>query len=294
MPPSPHLPPLPPRRSDSHKGDYGRVLVVAGSRGMTGAACLAAMAALRSGAGIVTLGIPESQQPVAASHLVSAMTLPLPETPRGTLSAEAATEILAAAGDFTVLAIGPGLSVHAETVACVRRVLRQAELPVVVDADGLNALAGHGSILRERSRPTVLTPHPGEYRRLDPDAPRDPAGQEARVRRFAAAHRAVVALKTHETIVSDGERLHRNETGNPGMATGGSGDVLTGVVAGLLAGGQLDPFVATCLAVHVHGMAGDRARDRLGEISMTAEDILDSLASAFVDYQRRGPGGRAA
>ncbi|MBI4615576.1 MAG: NAD(P)H-hydrate dehydratase [Planctomycetes bacterium] len=283
-----YLPTLPARRPDSHKGDYGRVLVVAGSRGMIGAACLASSAALRAGAGLVTLATPASQQPIAATKLTAVMTLPLSETAEGTLALDAANQVLSAAVAARVVALGPGLSMEPETVTCVRRLVREVAVPLVLDADALSALAGHLDLLAGRRAASVLTPHPGEFRRLEPGAPpASPGGETGIVREFAAAHRVVLVLKTHRTVVSDGERVYVNDTGNPGMATGGTGDVLTGVVAGLLAQG-FAPFDAACLAVHLHGRAGDLARDRFGEYSMTAEDVLASLPDAFRAHQASG------
>ena len=267
-----------PRRADSNKGDYGRVLIVAGSRGKTGAAGLAARAALRSGAGLVTVATPASCLPVVAALGLEFMTEPLAEDADGRVAAEAADKILEIPAD--VIAIGPGLGRSAGVSAMVRGVLERAAVPVILDADALNVFEGGG--LRARKGQTlVITPHPGEMARLIGSTARDVNAQRLDVAMRAAADmQAVVVLKGHHTIVAaPGERVFVNSTGNPGMATGGTGDVLTGVIAAWLA--QLRNAEAACtLAVYLHGLAGDLAAENVGEIALVAGDLVDHLARA--------------
>ena len=282
------VPPLPPRPADAHKGDFGRVLVVAGSRGMSGAAVLCASAALRGGAGLVRLAVPESVLPLVAAANPCYMTVPLPEDRDGRLSALALPTLLDAARWSTATALGPGLGQSADVTAVVLGVLGQTSVPLVLDADALNAIAPHLGALTARIGPLVLTPHPGEFARLlgcstaDVQARR----QDAAVA-FAASRHAMVVLKGHGTIVTDGRRVYVNTTGNPGMATGGSGDVLTGLVGALLAQ-KLEPFLAAQLGVYLHGLAGDLARNDRGETSLIASDLLDCLPRAFREHERKG------
>jgi len=288
-----NLPRLAGRPRDAHKGDFGHVLVIAGSRGMSGAAVLCCRAALRAGAGLVTLGTPRSQQPIAASQMAEAMTLPLAETPAGSIDFSAREAILERLGEFNVVAMGPGLSRDEATARLVRALVPEIGAALVLDADGLNALAGSPQILARRRSETVIAPHPGEMARLMAiDAAAVQADRAGVARRAAEATGAVVALKGAGTVVTDGARVYVNETGNPGMATGGSGDVLTGIVAGLLAQG-LDAFGAAALGVHLHGSAGDMAAKKLGEISLVAGDLIDFLPAAVKRYTA-GAGGKRA
>jgi NAD(P)H-hydrate epimerase len=270
------------RQPDAHKGDFGHVLVLAGSAGFAGAACLTAEAALRSGAGLVTLGVPRSLLPVVAAKLTACMTHPFREVPEGALALGALPDILAFAERCNVVALGPGIGRHRSTEKLVHALLRSLEKPLVIDADGLNALEGQAALLAEARGPVVLTPHPGEMARLTGLATRDIQARRAEVAcELAARCRVVVALKGHRTIVTDGHDVYENQTGNPGMASGGTGDVLTGMVAGLLAQG-LEPFPATCLAVCLHGLAGDLAVTGTGEQALTAPDLLAHLGGAFL------------
>lgn len=286
------LPRLPERDRAAHKGDFGRVLVIAGSPGMTGAGCMAAVAAQRAGAGLVTLALPASLNPIAEAKLTSAMSRPLPEPNAPVLGPEAAQEILGWADEFDVMALGPGLGGADVTRQAVRRLVAELELPLVVDADGLNALAGDTDVLSSAAGGRILTPHPGEMARLrgEPDTSRVMADRAGTAFDFAQRFRAIVALKGWETVVTDGHRLYVNVTGNPGMASGGTGDVLTGMAAGLLCQG-LNAFDALRLAVFVHGLAGDLAAEDQGELSLVAEDLLDRVPEAF---QMVGGGGQAA
>jgi hydroxyethylthiazole kinase-like uncharacterized protein yjeF len=276
---------LPRRRPDSHKGTYGHVYVVAGARGFTGAAVLAARGAIRGGAGLVTVAIPRSLVTVPTASLPEAMTLPLPETDAGTLSAAAEgvirEAVSAADGKHpAVVAMGPGLTTHPEVVTAVRRLLPSLGGPVVVDADALNALAGNTAPLREAAGPVVITPHPGELARLMatsiPEIQRD---RVAAARAAAAATRAVTVLKGARTVVAapDG-RAGIVPNGNGAMATGGTGDVLTGIVGALLAQ-QLPPWEAAACAAYLHGLAGDIAAP--GEFGLLAHEVADAVPRAL-------------
>ena len=272
------LPALPRRARESHKGDYGRVNILAGSLGYTGAPCLAAEGALRAGAGLVFLGAPGTIYPILAAKSLCAMPYPLGEGPGFTEhELEAAAE---RCQGMDAVALGPGLGNRPATFAFARRLTRRVECPLVLDADGINALAGHiDSLDRRRGRLTVLTPHDGEFARLlgrplGPDRAEEAAA-------FAQTHGCYLVLKGHRTLVAcpDGS-IYVNQTGNPGMATGGSGDVLTGMTAGLL-GQELEPAAAITAAVYLHGLAGDLAAEALGEYAMTAGDLLQYLPQAM-------------
>lgn len=275
------MPVLEPRAADAHKGTYGRVLVVAGSRGMSGAAVLCAGAALRSGAGLVRVATPEGVWPQVAAANPCYMTAPLPQDAAGLLADSAEADLLSLAQANDVVAVGPGLGRSPAITTLVTALLERARVPMVLDADGINAMQGHTDRLRNRPAPLVLTPHPGEFAGLlGCDTATIQAQRQEQAFRFAAEHRLVLVLKGHGTLVTDGQRLFQNTTGNPGMATGGTGDVLTGVIAALLAQG-LEPFAAAQFGVHVHGMAGDLARDEVGEVSLLAADVLRFLPRAF-------------
>ena len=285
QPPTPDIvaevPFLAPRDPDANKGDFGRVLVTAGSCGMSGAAVLCASAALRGGAGLVRLALPAGLLPIAAAANPCYMTEPLPEDDHGRLAAPAAPELVALLGQNTAAGLGPGLGSGDGVSTVVRAVLEQTTLPLVLDADGLNALPPMLDLLKRRRGPTVLTPHPGEFGRLiGADAAAVQAKRQEWAVRFAAEYGVVLVLKGSHTIVTDGRRVYLNQTGNPGMATGGTGDVLTGLTTALLGQG-LEPFAAAQLAVYLHGLAGDLARDALGETSLIATDLLDYLPAAF-------------
>lgn len=283
------LPILPSRKADTHKGDYGRVLVLAGSLGMTGAACMCSEAVLRGGAGLVTLGIPESLYTIVASGLSFAvMTRPLPETEQKTLSCKATETLRELAQGFDVMAIGPGLSRNPETQEFILWLLENIPLTMVADADALNAAAIRPAVLDGIKGNCVVTPHPGEMARLlgwasAEEVQRDRAGA---VEEFIKRHpNLTVVLKGHKTIVADLKRIYVNPTGNPGMASAGTGDVLTGLIAALLAQG-VAPFEAAQLGVYLHGLAGDLAAKERGEISLIATDLLEELPYAFNMYIR--------
>ena len=275
------LPRLAPRAANANKGDFGKVLVVAGSRGMSGAAVLCGSAALRGGAGLVRVAMPECVWPVVAAGNPCYTTVPLPEDDAGGLSLSAAANLLRLVPDNDVLALGPGLGRGAEASRLVQQLYAQVNVPMVLDADGLNAFAGQAAGLKNHAAARVLTPHPGEFARLvQVDTKAVQAQRRELAARFAADHNVTVVLKGHGTIVTDGRRIYQNKTGNPGMATGGTGDVLTGLIAALMGQG-LEPFAAAQLGVHVHGLAGDLARDDKGEVSLIASDLLDYLPRAF-------------
>ncbi len=275
------LPRLAPRPPDANKGQFGRVLVVAGSRGMAGAAVLCGGAALRGGAGLVRVAVPRGVLAVVAAGNPCYVTEPLAEDASGRLAAAARDELLGLARASSVVAVGPGLGRSADLTELVLALVEQTQGPLVVDADGLNALVGQPARLRGRTAPLVLTPHPGEFGRLlGADAAAVQADRQQLAFRFAAEHRVVLVLKGRGTVVTDGRRLYVNETGNPGLATGGTGDVLTGLVAALLGQG-LEAFAAAQLGVYLHGRAGDLARDEVGEVSLIASDLLAHLPRAF-------------
>lgn len=279
---------LPPRPSSSHKGSYGRVLVVAGSTGMTGAAALASEAALRAGAGLVTLATPKHLNPILESLLPEVMTLPLPETEAGSLAISATSAILEFAEKTkSVLAIGPGLSQHPETVSFVHQLVRENQkqglgLRMVIDADGLNALSQDRNILSLLDRETVLTPHPGEMARLTGASV--PTLEKDRIhtaQQFASEHSLTLVFKGAPTVSADANgEVWINSTGNPGMATGGMGDVLTGVIAGLMAQG-IASETAAALGVYLHGLAADIAAEALGMHGLIASDVLKAVPQAI-------------
>lgn len=285
------LPQIRERNPSSHKGEFGRVFVAAGSTGMTGAAYLSSKAALRSGAGLVTLGIPEGLNAVMEVKLTCVMTRPMPQTTAGTLAIAAKPKIIESARNADVVVIGPGLSQHPETRELTIALLRELNVPIVLDADGLNAVAGQPDVIGAAKNSIVLTPHPGELARLmnlrsAADVQRNrmnTAKQFVTSLQNGGDKDIVLALKGHETIVIDRNRIYVNDTGNPGMASAGSGDVLSGVV-GALIGQGLSAFDAAQLGVHIHGLAGDIAAQRKGEISMIATDILDCLPDALSEY----------
>lgn len=276
------LPTLPPRKADAHKGEFGRALLVGGSRGMSGAIALAGMAALRSGAGLVTLAVPDICLETVASFEPSYMTVTLACDEGGRIRRETEAEICRLASLSDCVACGPGLGRSAQLNELVLRLYEELPQPLVLDADGLNALAASGDHCPAASAPRVLTPHPGEYRRLagEPDARWTREELCQRAIELAGRRNWVLVLKGHRTLVTDGVRVSYNSTGNPGMATGGSGDVLTGVIAALV-GQRLGAFEAAQLGVYVHGRAGDLAAAQLGQASLIARDLIAFLPQAF-------------
>ena len=263
---------LPDRNPWGHKGNFGKLLLLCGSRGYTGAAFFAAMGALRSGAGLVFLGVPESIYGIEAVKLNEPVIFPLPDA-GGRLSADAVPEILTRLPQMDAVLVGPGLGQSEGTLAVVRAVLENAQCPVVVDADGINVLSAHRDLLRGRKSPTILTPHDGEFARLG-----GVIGEDRMVAAAALAEElgCVVLLKGHETCITDGVNGYINPTGNPGMAVGGSGDVLAGVITALLGAG-LPPLEAAACGAWLHGAAGDRCAAELGQYGMLPTDMLSAL-----------------
>ena len=264
---------LPERNSYAHKGDFGKVLLLCGSVGYTGAAYLAAMGALRSGAGLVYLGVPESIYGIEATKLNEAIVFPLPEED-GKLCAKALPKIMELLPKMDAVLIGCGMGLSQGTLEVLSAILESAECPVVVDADGINLLSKHKSLLRGRKGSTVLTPHDGEFARLMGKMPSED-------RTSAAADAAnemgcVMLLKGHETRISDGTVCYRNRTGNPGMAVGGSGDLLAGIIVSLIGQG-MSAITATAVAAWLHGAAGDRCAQELGQYGMLPTDMLLAL-----------------
>jgi NAD(P)H-hydrate epimerase len=271
------------RPADSNKGGFGHVLVIGGSLGKAGAAAMAGMSVLRSGAGLSTVATAKSILPTVAGFHPELMTEPLPETELGTIASRAFDSLLKLAQGKTVLAIGPGISRNPETSQLVRRLIAESTIPTVLDADGLNAFEGKTAELNGNGQILVITPHPGEMARLMgctiADVQKD---RVATARNFAREHDLIVVLKGHRTLIAhpDGT-IWVNTTGNPGMATGGTGDILTGIVAGLLAQNLKQAFTAVIAAVYLHGLAGDIACERMGEHSLVATDLLHGLPDAF-------------
>jgi hydroxyethylthiazole kinase-like uncharacterized protein yjeF len=272
-----------PRPAESNKGSYGHVLVVGGSLGKAGAAAMAGMAALRVGAGLSTVATPKSVLATVAGFHPELMTEPLVETKDGTIAADASDRIKESANGKSVLAIGPGISRDPQTAELVRALVVDLHLPLIIDADGLNAFEGRSDGLSGKGRTLVITPHPGEMARLAgctvADVQKDRLGV---ARKFAREHELIVVLKGHRTLVvrPDGEAWV-NTTGNPGMATGGTGDILTGMVAGMIAQNPEQALFAVLAAVYLHGFAGDVMRETVGEHSMVATDLLQGLPQAF-------------
>jgi len=272
-----------PRRRDSNKGMYGHVLVAGGSLGKTGAAVMAGFSALRTGAGLVTVASPKSSLGIIAGYHPELMTEPLSETDAGSISNQAVDDFNRIAENKTVLAIGPGISRHSSTSEFVRAIVTKSQTPLVLDADGLNAFEGRAQELNGHDRTLVLTPHPGEMARLTGLS--IAAIQRDRInvaRSFARDHQLILVLKGDRTIVASPEgEAWVNTTGNPGMATGGTGDILTGVVAGMLAQNPKRAFLAVLAAVYLHGLAGDVAEESTGEQSLVATDLISALPQAF-------------
>ena len=281
------LPTLRPRPKDAHKGTFGHVLIVAGSPGMAGAAVLSCRGALRSGSGLVTAATPASLSPVVAGAVSEATGILLPEGPVGSDPAALRTALRSLGeGRFQAAGIGPGLGTDARARAVLEVVLELARCPLVLDADALNLVAAGVSLPGGASPSRVWTPHPGELARLTGEKPRTEEERIAAASRAAEKLGGVVVLKGHRTIILEKGRHRVNATGNPGMATGGAGDVLTGVITSLLGQG-LSAFDAASLGVHLHGRAGDIAVETFGEASLIAGDIAAALPAAFKEHASR-------
>ena len=280
------IPRLEPRPAQAHKGDFGKICIIAGSMGMSGAAAIAGRAALRAGAGLVRVATPRSVLPVVASIEPCFTTVPLPEDKAGRISAKAVNSILDAAADNDVLAFGPGVGVSGGLRMILETLLEQDNLRIVIDADGLNNLAKVRDWPERCKAELVLTPHPGEMKRLWACIFREPMSQDRAeaAGRMAERTNAVVVLKGAGTIVTDAAKVYVNNTGNAGMATAGSGDILTGVITALMGQGLSD-FDAAVLGVYVHGLAGDIAAQQTGQVSLMTTDIVEALPDAFKQVQ---------
>jgi NAD(P)H-hydrate epimerase len=267
-----------PRQPDTHKGDYGHLLVIAGSVGKTGAAAMACQAALKIGAGLVTLAIPKSLNPIMEMKLTEVMTEPLPETPKQTLSLRAFSAIVRLCENKRAVIIGPGLGIFKETQSLVLKLIRTLDLPIILDADGLTALATQPKILPTTNRSLILTPHPGEMARLIRSTVKEVLEDRIRLsRNFSQSQHVHLILKGHPTLITTPKgEVFINPTGNPGMASGGTGDVLTGMIGGLVCQG-FDILPSLQMAVYLHGKAGDEGVKEVGEKSLIATDIIEKI-----------------
>ncbi len=278
------------RKKDTHKGTYGKVFILAGSTGFTGAAYMVCQSALRSGSGLIVLGIPESLNQTMEVKLTEPMTLPLPEGPKGILNREALPIIMEQLKDAEAIAIGPGLSTHKEIGEIVRTIIKDSEIPAVLDADALTVLAEDPDILKHKKSPIIITPHPGEMARLlNTDTSSIQKNRITAAVEAASRWKVTAVLKGANTVTADPDgHFYINTTGNPGMATGGSGDVLTGIIVSLL--GQGMAFLDAALAgVFVHGLAGDLAAKTKGEWGLTPSDIMEeTLTKVIKDFEEKG------
>jgi len=276
------LPYFKKRKKDTHKGTYGHLFIISGSFGKTGAAVMAGKAALKMGAGLVTIGTPLSCLPVVARPMVELMTEPLPETAERTISSEALEKAIALLKDKEALLIGPGISTHKSTSEFVLSLLPKIKLPIVIDADALNILASKPQILKSLRKPLILTPHPGEFARLIRLSTRDVLERKLElVPEFSEKYGVYLVLKSYKTIISTPEgKVFINPTGNPGMATAGSGDVLSGMIASMIIQ-EKNLLEAILAAVYVHGLSGDIGADKLGERFLTAANLINYLPRTF-------------
>ncbi|HOK56963.1 MAG TPA: NAD(P)H-hydrate dehydratase [bacterium] len=270
------------RKKDAHKGDYGHLFIIGGSPGLTGAVCLAGISALRSGCGLVTIGIPEGLNQIIEIKLTEVMSLPLPETEDHFFSENAyekAIEFIEKKADCVL--IGPGISLHPETKKFGKKIIPDIKKPLIIDADALKIISENLGILKNLRDKPILTPHPGEMSYLT--GLKVEQIQRNRVEiaeNFAKEYNVILILKGYRTVVTDGENTYINLTGNPGMATAGSGDVLAGIIGGLLASGE-EKFISAKYGVFIHGLAGDMAKREKGEISLIASDIIEKLPDVF-------------
>lgn len=271
-----------PRPKKANKKDFGRVFILAGSKGLTGAATLASFAALRAGAGLVTLGCPEKVYPILARRHPEVMVRPFPSTPEGTLSDKGFRKIARFLKNQDVLAFGPGLGRHPQTARLIQRLAKSSSVQLVIDADGINAFRGKTFIFKHCDAPPVLTPHPGEFVRVfGGRKPVTETERKKRAQQVAQAFKVILVLKGWHTVVAAPYgRVWVNPTGNPGMATGGTGDVLTGMIAALI-GQRIFPYDAARFGVYLHGLAGDLAAPKKGKISLVAGDVIEFLPLAI-------------
>lgn len=283
------IPQLPARKPDAHKGDCGKVLIIGGSQAMAGAPALAGLAALRSGAGLVRIAIAQAIQPTVAQLVPCATTLALPQDKTGRISRNALAELLHACEDNDSIVLGPGLNQSSDLIAIVESIIKQTSKPLLIDADGLNNLSSLASQGLQLNDMTVLTPHPGEMQRLWQAWFREtlPTNRQTQAEKLSRRSGAVVVLKGHATVVTDGNQTYINDTGNPGLATGGTGDVLSGCIGALLAlGGKnktLKPLNAAILGVWSHGKAADLATKKCGQLALIATDLPEIIGKVLSD-----------
>jgi len=285
------------RDPKSHKGHFGHVLILAGSRGMVGAAYLATAAALRAGSGKVTLGTTQDVYTILGTSLPEALTLILKSTSRGSLSHASMRPVLKYAKKVNVVAMGPGLSTHPSTRKLVQDLLQKLKCQVVIDADAINCLQGNPSLLKKTQKPVILTPHEGEFKTLfSRSEVGDAKGRKSVAKRIANKYHCILVRKGNRTLVADPDgSVYENSTGNPGMASGGTGDVLTGMIAGFVAQG-FDPVFSARLGAYLHGKAGDLCAKRRGQAALVASDLLDALPlvlkhlESCKDLRKRIPG----
>lgn len=279
------LVPLPVRQPDFHKGGAGRILVIAGSAGMTGAGAMASLSCLRAGSGVVLWALPKSLNLIGEATTLEVMTLPIPETAAGAPSMDAREILVEAARESECVVLGPGLPVAGDTGELMRLLIPEIFPPLIVDGGAFSAIGTDMMILRKRSSPTIITPHPGEMGRITGKTiPEVQAKRRDFATKYAKLSGAIVALKGHDTLVTNGTAVYTNESGNPGMSTAGAGDVLCGVIASLVGQG-VAPFEAAKLGVYLHGLAGDLACAEIGMHGMIASDIINRMPAAFKAYQ---------
>ncbi|MHC4871380.1 MAG: NAD(P)H-hydrate dehydratase [Planctomycetota bacterium] len=278
------LPEIPKRDPEVHKSLVGRTLIIAGSMGMTGAGVLSSMAALRTGAGLVTWAVPSPLTTIAEIKCTEAITWPIPATDGGQASIEAREHLSEASHEADAVVLGPGMGVAGETGELMRLLIPEIHAPLLIDAGGLTALGINHKPLEKRKDATILTPHPGEMSRLcGRKVTEIEADREGCAKDFALKTGSIILLKGPKTIVTDGKKVYLNNTGNPGMATAGSGDVLAGIIVALISQG-IPPFDSACLGSHLHGIAGDIAKDKFGEHGLIASDILNAIPAATLRY----------
>lgn len=270
------------RDPNTHKGNYGRVAIIAGSRGMTGAPYLASQSALRTGSGLVYTIIPESLETIMAIKLTEAIIKPINDTGAGHFIKESLEPIMNEIRGMDSIALGPGIGVDEGRVQFVHEIVKNTNAPMVIDADGINCLSKNITVLNQRNNPIILTPHPGEMAGLlNKDIKEIEKKRQFYSQYISEKYNIISVLKGKETVVTSPEgEVYINNTGNPGMATAGSGDVLTGIITSLL-GQKLEPFDAAQLGVYLHGVAGDIARDKIGEYGMIASDIVENIPYAI-------------
>lgn len=278
--PCPALPQLPQRQIDSHKGNFGRALLIGGSRGMAGAIALAGMAAVRTGAGLVRLAVPDRCLETVAQFSPCTMTIPLVDDAAGRIALNSFDCLIPWLEQASCVAIGPGLGQSADLQAFLKRVIRHVKMPIVLDADGLNNLAGSSVLRGALAARLILTPHPGEWTRICGVSADDRSGQAKAAIEFANRTGSVVVLKGFQTLITDGETAAWNTTGTPAMATGGSGDVLTGIITALVCQG-LTAREAAHLAVHVHGLAAEIAEKEMASHVVLPTELIAFLPNAF-------------